>query len=434
MMNLVIKNALVLTVNPQNEVLENADIAVADGCLKAIGQIPENFQVEKVIDATNKIVLPGLVNSHTHIPMSLFRNYADDLPFWSWLTEKIKPVEDNLTAEHVYWGAKLGVLELIQSGVTCFSDMYFYMGEVAKVVEESGIKACLSSALLEVDDLGPTFLKAAVDFHDSWHGKAGGRIKVFFGPHSIYLCGPEYLRETKEEALKRKTGIHIHLSESRLEVVDCLKKFRKSPVLHLEDLGLFECLTAAAHCVHLSDKDIELLRKNKVSVLYNPTSNLKLANGFAPVEELLRKDVNVALGTDGSASNNNVNLFEEMHLAAIVNKAINGNTESVPAQQVIRMATINGAKALGLEKEIGSLEVGKRADLIFLDANKPHFYPRHNLVSSIAYSAQASDVSTVLVNGKVLMENYEIKTIDLEETMREGERMAFDLVSRAKER
>ena len=432
-MKLQIKNSLILTVNPQNEVLENADIAIENGCLLAVGKVPENFEADKVIDATDQIAMPGLVNTHTHIPMSLFRNYADDLPFWPWLLEKIKPAEDHLSAEHVYWGAKLGILELIQSGVTCFSDMYFYMGEVAKVVEESGIKACLSGVLLEVSDLGPTFMKAAVDFHDSWHGKAGGRIKVFFGPHSMYLCGPEYLRETTEEALKRKTRIHIHLSESRQEVADSLEKYGKSPVQHLVDLGLFECLTAAAHCVHLSVEDIELLRKHKVSVLNNPTSNLKLANGFAPVEELLKKGVNVALGTDGSASNNNVNLFEEMHLAALVNKAINDNTESVPAQQVLRMATINGAKALGLEKEIGSLEVGKRADLILLDANKPHYYPRHNPVSSIAYSAQAADVSTVLVNGKVLMENYKVKTIDVEETMREGERMAFDLVSRAKE-
>jgi 5-methylthioadenosine/S-adenosylhomocysteine deaminase len=432
-MKLQIKNSLILTVNPQNEVLENADIAIANGCILAVGKVPENFEADKVIDATDQIAMPGLVNAHTHIPMSLFRNYADDLPFWPWLLEKIKPAEDHLSAEHVYWGAKLGILELIQSGVTCFSDMYFYMGEAAKVVEESGIKACLSGVLLEVSDLGPTFMKAAVDFHDSWHGKAGGRIKVFFGPHSMYLCGPEYLRETTEEALKRKTRIHIHLSESRQEVADSLEKYGKSPVQHLADLGLFECPTAAAHCVHLSVEDIELLRKYKVSVLNNPTSNLKLANGFAPVEELLKKGVNVALGTDGSASNNNVNLFEEMHLAALVNKAINDNTESVPAQQVLRMGTINGAKALGLEKEIGSLEVGKRADLILLDANKPHYYPRHNPVSSIAYSAQAADVSTVLVNGKVLMENYEVKTIDVEETMLEGELMAFDLVSRAEQ-
>jgi len=177
-MKLQIKNSLILTVNPQNEVLENADIAIENGCLLAVGKVPENFEADKVIDATDQIAMPGLVNAHMHIPMSLFRNYADDLPFWPWLLEKIKPAEDHLSAEHVYWGAKLGILELIQSGVTCFSDMYFYMGEVAKVVEESGIKACLSGVLLEVSDLGPTFMKAAVDFHDSWHGKAGGRIKV----------------------------------------------------------------------------------------------------------------------------------------------------------------------------------------------------------------------------------------------------------------
>jgi 5-methylthioadenosine/S-adenosylhomocysteine deaminase len=345
--------------------------------------------------------------------------------------EKIKPAEDHLNAEHVYWGAKLGIIELIQSGVSCFSDMYFYMDEVATVVKESGIRACLSGVLLEVDDLGPTFMKAAIDFHDSWHGKADGRIKAFFGPHSMYLCGPEYLRETTEEALKRKTGIHIHLSESRQEVADSLEKYGKSPVQHLADLGMFECRTAAAHCVHVSTEDIELLEKHKVSVLNNPTSNMKLANGFAPIHAMLKKGINVALGTDGSASNNNVNLFEEMHLAALVNKALTEDAESVPAQQVLRMATINGAKALGLENEIGSLEVGKRADLILLDATKPHYFPRHNPVSSIVYSAQAADVSTVLVNGKVLMENYELKTMDVAETMREAERMAFDLVNRA---
>ena len=204
-MKLLIKNSLILTVNPQNEVLENADIAIENGYLLAVGKVPENFEADKVIDATDQIAMPGLVNAHPHIPMSLFRNYADDLPFWPWLLEKIKPAEDHLSAEHVYWGAKLGILELIQSGVTCFSDMYFYMGEVAKVVEESGIKACLSGVLLEVSDLGPTFMKAAVDFHDSWHGKAGGRIKVFFGPHSMYLCGPE-----KTSKLITKTTSQIY--------------------------------------------------------------------------------------------------------------------------------------------------------------------------------------------------------------------------------
>jgi len=431
MLKLLIKNALILTVNQNNEVLENADIAVADGRLLAVGKVPENFLPDKVINATDQIALPGLVNTHTHIPMSLFRNYADDLPFWPWLLEKIKPAEDHLSAEHVYWGAKLGVLELIQSGVTCFSDMYFYMDEVAKVVKESGIRACLSGVLLEVGDLGPTFMKAAVDFHDSWDGKAEGRIKAFFGPHSMYLCGPEYLRETTEEALKRKTAIHIHLAESRQEVADCLEKYGKSPVQHLADLGMFACRTVAAHCVHVSADDIDLLAKHKVSVVNNPTSNMKLANGFAPIDAILKKGINVALGTDGSASNNNVNLFEEMHLAALVNKAVTEDAESVPATEVLRMATINGAKALGLENEIGSLEVGKRADLILLDTNKPHYFPRHNPVSSLAYSAQAADVKTVMVNGQVLLENYQFKTIAVEETMREAERMAFDLVRRA---
>ena len=430
-MNLLIKSCSIITVNQNDEILENSNICISGGRITSVGKVPNNFFPDKIIDATNHIVMPGLINTHTHVPMTLFRNYADDLSFWTWLMEKIKPAEDCLSAEHVYWGAKLGVLEMIQSGITCFSDMYFFMEEVAKVIDESGIRAFVSGILMDVGGSGSQYMKDAVDFYDNWHKKAEGRVNAIFGPHSVYLCSPGYLKELKTEVYRRNSIIHIHLSETMREIEESKRFFDKTPVQHLSDLGLFECRTLAAHCVHVFENEIDILRNNKVSVLNNPTSNLKLGNGFAPIRKYLNKGLNVAIGTDGAASNNNLNLFEEMHLVSIINKAINKDTEVLNARTVIRMATINGAKALGLEKEIGSIEVGKKADIILIDVQKAHFYPRNNLVSSIVYSAQASDVKTVLVNGKILMENYDVKTINQEETIIKTEEMAFDLINRS---
>ena len=430
-MSLLIQNTTLLTVDPENTVLPNADLAISESRIVGVGQAPDGFQPDQVLDGTDQLVLPGLVNAHTHIPMALFRNYADDLPFWPWLMERIKPAEDHLTAEHGYWGAKLGILESLQAGVTCFLDMYFHMEQVAQAVEESGIRACLSGALLDVGGVGPMFMKGVADFHDQWHGKADGRVTACYGPHSAYLCSPGFLQEVVSEAKQRGVGLHIHVSESRQEIADSLKAHGKSPVRHLADLGVLERPTAAAHCVHVDDDDRTLLAEYGVHVLHNPTSNLKLANGFAPVPDLLERGVNVALGTDGHASNNNVNLFEELHLAALIHKGANEDAEVVPAATALRMATINGAKALGLEEEIGSLEVGKKADVIVLDARKANYWPRHNPVAAVAYSAQAGDVRHVLVDGKLVVENYEVRTLNVEETLRQGEAMAQDLVRRA---
>jgi len=426
-MNILIKNALVLTLNDDDRILENANIAIEGQYIKYVGEIPADFKANRVIDANNKLVMPGLVNSHTHIAMSLFRNYADDLPFWSWLTEKIWPLEAKLTAEHVYWGSMLSVAEMIRSGITCFADMYFFMDETAKSVEESGMRASLCRGLAGDED-GDQKLVETRAFFNNWHRKADGRINILAGPHAPYTCNPEYLRKVIELAKDINTGIHIHLSESKKEVEDSYSNYGKSPIKHVYDIGLFELPTIAAHCVHVSDEDIDILAENNVSVANNPGSNLKLGNGFAPVEKMLKRGVNVALGTDGSSSNNNLNMFEEINLAAIINKAVNYDTTSVPAITALKMATINGAKAVGLENEIGTIEAGKKADIIFIDLNKPHFYPRYNLVSSLAYSAQASDVETVIIDGKIVMENYDIKTIDLEKVIYNAEKSAKALI------
>ncbi|AYO29353.1 amidohydrolase [Biomaibacter acetigenes] len=429
-MNILIKNATLLSMGDKEEPVENVEVAIEKDKIKYIGEVPEDFYAEKVIDARESLVMPGLIDGHTHIAMSLFRNYADDLPLMEWLKTRIWPLEEKLTAQDVYWGSMLGVAELIRSGVTCFSDMYFFMEETAKAVEEAGIRAVLARGLVGGDNDDGRRFEETRKLYKSWHNGAGGRIKVMVGPHAPYTCSPGYLRKVVELARELNVGIHIHIAESADEVEESLKNYGKSPVRHIYDLGLFDIPTVAAHCVHLSDEDIEILAENKVSVVNNPTSNLKLASGFAPVEKMIKKGINVALGTDGPSSNNNLNMFEEINLAAIINKSVNHDATSIPAITAIKMATVNGAKALGLEKEIASIEVGKKADLIIIDTQKPHFYPRHNIISAVAYSAQASDVKTVIVDGKIVMEDYEIKTIDTERIMFETEKAAKDLMRR----
>ncbi|QCX33239.1 amidohydrolase [Caloramator sp. E03] len=413
-MNILIKNAYIITMNQKGEVLEKADLAIENDRIKYIGKDIDNFKADKIIDGTKKVVMPGLINCHTHMAMSLFRNYADDLPLYEWLTQKIWPIEDKLTGEDVYYGTMLSIIESIKSGVTCFSDMYFFMDDTAKAALESGIRARLAWGMIGDRANDNTRFDITRRFYNDWQGKGDGRITIMAGPHAPYTCSPEYLKRVAEFAKEMNLGIHIHLSESKREVEENYEKFSKSPIKHVYDLGILDVPVTAAHCVHLSDEDIDILKEKNVSVVYNPGSNLKLGNGFAPVVKLIEKGVNVALGTDGSSSNNNVNMFEEINLSAIVNKGVSGDPTVVSAIEALKMATINGAKALCMDSEVGSIEENKKADIIIVDINKPHFYPIHDIVSSMVYTAQASDVETVIINGNIVMENYEIKTIDVE--------------------
>lgn len=414
----------------KEEVLKNTNIYIEKDKIIHIGELRDDIEVTRTIDGKNKIAMPGLINAHTHIGMSLLRNYADDLPLHEWLTQKIWPVEAKLTAEDVYWGSLLSMVEMIQSGTTAFCDMYFFMDEVGKALEEAGIRGVLTRGLIEEPGKGEEKLQDTRDLYNNWNGKGEGRIKVMVAPHAPYTCSPTYLERIADLAKELNTGIHIHLSETKKEVEDSFNQLGKSPIKHVYDLGLFELPTIAAHCVHVDDEDIEILNRMDVSPVNNPSSNLKLASGFSPVDKMLKRGISVALGTDGSSSNNNLNMFEEIHLAAIVNKAVNMDAISVPAIDALKMATINGAKALLWDREIGSIEEGKKADIILIDINKPHLYPLHNIISLLAYSVQGSDVDTVIVDGDIIMENREIKTLDVEKIMFNTERVAKDLVNR----
>jgi len=429
-MVLRIKNVDIVTIDQENRIIENSNIYIEDGIITHIGDEVLGIEVKDTIDGRNKAALPGLVNAHTHMGMSLLRNYADDLPLHQWLTEKIWPVEANLNSEDIYWGSLLSMVEMIQTGTTTFCDMYFFMEEVGRGAQESGIRAMLTRGIVEDKNDPDRKLNESRDLFNRYHKTSNDRIRVMIAPHAPYTCSPEFLVKAKDLADELGTGINIHLSETKREVQESYEMHGKSPIRHVYDLGVFDVHTLAAHCVHVDRNDIELMAEKGVHPVNNPGSNLKLASGFAPVQAMLERGLSVSLGTDGASSNNNLNMFKELNLAALVNKAVDQDALSVKASDALRMATINGARGLQWDREIGSLEVGKRADIILVDLDKPHLTPRHNLVSSLAYSTYGSDVDTVIVDGKLLMQKGEIKTVDLEKVKYMAQSRAMDLIKR----
>ena len=427
-MSLLIKNATILTMETDKPEFLEADLGVKGNRIVFMGDIPANFKAVTEVDGTGKVVLPGLINSHSHIAMSLMRHYADDLPFWAWLNDRIMPLEHKLDGADVYAGSMLSIAEMIRSGITTFADMYFFVDEIAQAVSETGIRANLSRGLVFNSPLDMSKIDEAVELFHKWNNSNDERIKVDLGPHAPYTCGPEYLKKISKIAGDLGTGIHIHISESRREVEEIYSLYKKSPVEYVRDCGIFENRTYAAHCVKVTDDDIAILAKNNVSVMNNPGSNLKFGNGFAPVSKMLSAGINVSLGTDGPASNNNLNMFEEMNLTALVNKAADHSPTSVPAYTALQMATVNGAKALGLDNEVGTVTVGKKADLILVDMEQPHFYPRLDIVSSLIYSAQASDVCSVICDGRLLMRDRQLLTLDEMKVCREADDAAKRLI------
>ncbi len=429
MADIIIKNAYVLTMDPDAGDLKNGTVVIEGGKITEIGEKTKEH-AETVIDAKGSVVMPGLVNTHTHAAMTLFRGYADDLQLAEWLEKHIWPAEAQLRAEDVYRGSLLACLEMIRSGTTSFADMYFFMDETAKAVEASGIRASLSHGLIELwnKEKGETDLKEGKRFVRAWQGAADGRIKTMYGPHAPNTCSDEYLAKVKEEARKDGAGIHIHVLETEAELLAMKERYGKCSVHMLDDIGFFGPDVLAAHCVWLSDGDIEVLREKGVNVSHNPISNMKLASGTAPIYKMLERGVNVSLGTDGCASNNNLDLFEEMKTAALLHKLSTGNPTALPARQVLKMATVNGAKALGTES--GMLKAGMKADLIIVDMKKPHLTPCFDVPSHLVYSAGGSDVRTTIVDGKVLMDDYRVLVMDEQKVIEEAQKAAEELAAR----
>ncbi len=418
-----IRNTQILTMTGQP--VYTGDILIENDTIKALGVVDEQDAVgAQVIDGKRTVAMPGLINTHTHAAMTLLRGYADDMELMPWLNDKIWPAEAKFVNEHIYWGSALAAVEMIQSGTTTFADMYDSMHEVAKVTEESGLRANLARGCVVFSDPDLKNIQKNVRLYENFNNQADGRIKVWFAPHAPYTCPPEYLTKIVEAAQSCSAGIHVHLAETLDEQRQIAEGYGKTPTEYLNDLGVFELPTIAAHSVYLNDTDIEILKTHNVGIAHNPTSNLKLASGIANIPKYLNAGLNVGIGTDGCSSNNTLNMFKEMTICSFVQKVNAMDPTVMPAEEVLKMATINGAKALQWDDEIGTLEVGKKADLILVDIDKPHFAPWNNSVSDLVYSAQGSDVKTSIVNGKILMKDYEVLTMDVERIMAETERLA----------
>ena len=411
-MGILLKEILAVLPKDGKDEICRTDIYLQGDKIAGIGAEPEGFSGEKVIDGKDKLVIPGLINAHTHSYMALLRNVADDLTFEDWLFGHIEPIEDRLEPEDAYWGACLAILEMMRSGTTCFSDMQMHIHQTSRAVSESGMRAVIARGLVGSgdDEAGQSRLREAYEEKEAW--KDCPRLTYFLGPHAPYSCDEDFQRIVASEAAKNHMVIHIHLSESMNEVENIRGQYGASPIALARRAGLFDGLAAAAHCVHVDEEDLEILKECQVSVITNPASNMKLGNGFAPVPDMLAKGINVCIGTDGAASNNSLNMFHEMNLLGLIHKGVRQKADCVSAREIFRMATIGGAKALGMEQTIGSIEMGKKADLAILNLRTPSMTPRNDLLAGLCYSANGSEVETVIIDGKITMEDGKILTLD----------------------
>jgi 5-methylthioadenosine/S-adenosylhomocysteine deaminase len=402
---------------------EKKALYIKDGKIAAIGEYGGVDTKWEVIDAKDRLIMPGLINAHTHVYMTLLRNYADDVDFSEWLFNRVSPVEDSLPVEAAYWTNLLGFAEMFMTGTTSYVDMHMYKCMSAKAARDAGIRAFIGRGLVGNDlfEDGLSRYKEAMAEREEYESDM---IKIILSPHAPYSCSEKLYRQVAEEAEKHGLLKQTHLSEGVTEVENVLKETGKTPVKWLYDIGWLNDRTILAHCVQMREDDIELLAKSGVSVVTNPASNAKLGNGFAPAVEMQKKGVNLCLGTDGTSSNNTLNMFREMGILSLIHKGIQKDSTAMPAVDVIAAATVNGAKALGMKDKIGVIKEGAQADLIFIDLKSPSLFPNNNIISSLCYSANGSEVESVMINGKFVMKNRELLTIDYDRVCYEVEKIA----------
>lgn len=423
---LLIENGVVVPM-VDRKVLVDTSIAIDNKEIIEIGktdELKDKYEAEMTIDASDKIVMPGLINTHTHLGMTLFRGVNDDISGMKWL-ERAWKIESNLTEDDVYWASMLGALEFIRTGTTCFSDHYFHTDRVADIVKNSGLRAVLARPIF--DEKGPdidTSLKTGMEFTREYDGYADGRVNTAIGPHATYSCSPSLLEEIGELARKENFGVHIHMAEGEDELKDLNDKYGKRPVKYLEDTGLLKAHLIGAHVVYVNEDEISILQENNVNVSHQPTAKMRGGEEAAPIKDMLEQGVNVSIGTDGAGSKNHLDMFSEMNISALVNKFANRSPTAISAWDILEMATINGAKSLGLEDEIGSIEQGKKADILLISTEEPQFTPFHNIPSTLVYGTNGSNVDSVIVDGKILMENRKTKLKD--EKIRERGQRTFE--------
>jgi 5-methylthioadenosine/S-adenosylhomocysteine deaminase len=437
--DLLLTGAWVLTQNPGRETFNPGAVAIRGEAIVAVGPMAElqtRYVPVQALNYPRGLILPGLINAHTHAAMALFRGLADDLPLEEWLNSYIFPAESRLNGDFVYWGTRLAVAEMLLSGTTTFCDMYLFADAVARAAAATGIRAVVGEVLYDFPspNYGPPAagLKFSEELCRAWRGHP--RLRVAIQPHAVYTCSPELLQECGDLADKFDTRLIIHLSETHREVSDCQTRYGVTPVAHLGRLGLLSPRLVADHAVMLSEEDLELLATSGAGVAHCPESNMKLASGLAPVSDLLRLGVPVGLGTDGCASNNNLDLVQEMDTAAKLQKLRYLDPTVLPATAALDLATTGSARVLGLEAEVGAMVPGLKADVVVLDLDQPHLTPMYEPYSHLVYAATGADVQTVLVHGRILVQDRRLLAFDLEETMARARELARELPGRRRGR
>ena len=428
--DLVIENGTFLTMDPENRVIENGVLCVSEDTISYLGEErPLDLDAPKTIDARGGLVLPGLINGHTHAAMSLFKGLADDLPLMKWLNRYIFPVERHMDADFIHTGTLLACAEMILSGTTTFCDMYLFEDQVARAAFQSGVRCLVGEVLYDFPS--PNYGNVEKGFAytewliDKW--KDNPLVSIAVEPHALFTCSPQLLERANEIALRHNVPLVIHFAETLSEVEEIKERYGKTPLEHIKTLGLAGPHLIADHAVHLNPAEIDEMADLGIKVIHNPESNMKLSSGIAPVPRMIETGITVGMGTDGSASNNNMDLFTEMDMAAKLHKVQAMDPTVMDALTVLKMATIEGAKALGISHITGSLETGKKADVIVIDTNKPHLTPMYNPFSHLVYAARGQDVSHTVINGRLVMENRQLLTLDLKEVMARSKEKAMDV-------
>jgi len=434
-MDILFNDIIVITMNDKKPVLLNGYVGINGQKVTYVGEQPPAEKAARVIDGSRRLLMPGIINSHSHLPMALLRGYADDYRLQEWLFEHIFPAEDKLDERCVTAGFRLGLAECIRFGITSCTEMYFHLPHIAEIVLETGTKANISNALLCLDMDKFDFEKdrGIIETRESlarFKGVGEGRLIIDAGIHAEYTSGPKAWQESVAFANENNLNFHIHLSETEFEHSNCVKKYGKTPAEILSEHGVFTRKTTAAHCCWITENDMDILAANGVTAAHCPVSNLKLSAGLAPVVKMQERGVNVALGTDGVCSNNNHDMFEEIKMSAILQKYVTNDPSVLPAYEAIKMATVNGAKGQGRENECGRIAAGYDADLIMLNLDSPHLFPLNEPCAAVAYAAKGSDVCMTMVQGRILYENGEYKTIDIEKNRHEIENYVLKRIAR----
>lgn len=431
--DLIVRNGHIVTMDQAGTRLQSADIAIQDGKIVAIGSnLPHQPMTE--IDAFGNAILPGFINCHMH--QTLLRGVCEDLPLMQWLEEVCFPKDRAFEPHHQRAAALMNQLEMIRGGTTTYIDIFRYPSEAAQIAERSGLRSIFSPQIID-DPLGAgETLQSNIAFIEEWRDRVPGRIFTWFGPHAPYSCLPDTFKEIEKLAEKYDVGIHTHLAETMDEVTLFRSRYDKTPVQFLASLGLLNARLLVAHAIHLTDEDIQLLADADVAVAYNPSSNMKLSSGVARVPELIEAGIRVGLGTDSNLSNNNLDMFEEMRIGAMLQKLSRSDAAVMPCEKILRMATIEAAQCLGLADRVGSIEVGKRADLIIVNLHAPHMWPvlpepTSNIIEQLVYSASAGDVLTTIVDGTVLMKDRIVYTLEEAEVESIVQEASLDLIKKS---